>query len=137
MSIHNQGGHRAVVERGTPKRTQGASPSSCLQGPSLHSRGNLPSSSPGSHPPLPIPSPRVLCLWMDQWYQPWRTSPDPASPFSPGTGDNGWWEQATKEQGLTVAVVVTERQRPSQTRGDGADRGGPVRWGKRRRVEEG
>lgn len=86
----------------------------------------------------PFPSPRPKCCACG-WTSGTSSDgprPDPASPFSPGTGDNGWWERATKEQGLTVAVVVTERQRPSQTHGDGADRGGPVRWGERGTVEE-
>lgn len=56
------GGHRVVTEGGTPKRPQGASPSSCLPGPSLHSGADTPSSVPGSCPPLPTPSPQVLCL---------------------------------------------------------------------------
>lgn len=133
------GGHRVVAERGTPKRPQGASPSSCLRGPSLHSRGAPPwLFAPAAAHPFPPPRPRCCaCGWTSGTSPggPRLTQPAPSSPQE--KGESRRWEQATEEQGLTVAVVVTGRRRPSQTREDGADRGGPVRGGERRRVERG
>lgn len=122
MYPYTTGGSQGCCGKRNTKRTQGASPNSCLQGPSLHSRGNLPSSSPGICPPLPIPSPRVLCLWMDQWYQPWWTSPDPASPFSLGT--RGQWAVGAGHQ----------RARPhSGGGGNGEAKAKPNAWGWGRR----
>lgn len=132
MSIHNRGGHRVVTEGGTPKRPQGASPSSCLPGPSLHSRADTPFSVPGSCPPLPTPSPQTLCLWMDQPYEPWRVWPDPDRLFlfPPGKAESRRRGQATQEQGLTVAVVVMgEAKAKPNARGRGIRRG-TVRGGR-------